>query len=85
MTVQPGQTGPTAMDELISQEIQRNPNRIQEGYAWCRSGAADDADKKLVSDMYGAGADKVLMGGFTMYAQLPGDAAKQSACFKSGA
>ena len=60
MTVQPGQTGPTAMDELISQEIQRNPNRIQEGYAWCRSGAADDADKKLVSDMYSGRRTKFL-------------------------
>jgi hypothetical protein len=80
LTVQPGQTGPTAMDELISQQIRQNPFRIQEGYAWCRTGAADDADKKLVSDLYGAGADKVYINGFTMYALLPSDPAKRTAC-----
>jgi hypothetical protein len=82
LTAQPGQTGPTAMDELISQQIRQNPFHFQEGFAWCRSGAADDADKKLVSDMYGAGADKVYMHGFTMYAHLPDDPAKRSACLK---
>jgi hypothetical protein len=80
LTVQPGQTGPTVNDELISQEISRNPFHIQEGYAWCRTGAADDADKKLISDMYGAGAAKVSMNGFTMYALLPDDPAKRTAC-----
>ncbi|MGD0465027.1 MAG: hypothetical protein ABSB74_21295 [Tepidisphaeraceae bacterium] len=80
LTVQPGQTGPTALDELISQRIRQNPFRIQEGYAWCRTGAADDADKKLVSDMYGAGADKVYVDGFTLYALLPDNPAKRSAC-----
>jgi hypothetical protein len=80
LTVQQGQTAPTAMDEQISQEIKQNPFRFQEGYAWCRSGAADDADKKLINDMYVAGADKVYMGGFTMYAQLPADPAKREAC-----
>jgi hypothetical protein len=80
LTVQPGQTGPTVMDQLISQEISRNSFHIQEGYAWCRTGAADDADKRLVSDMYGAGATKVYMNGFTMYTLLPGDPAKRTAC-----
>jgi len=80
LTVQSGQAGPTVMDQLISQEIKQNPFRIQEGYVWCRSGMADDAAKKLISDMYGAGADKVYMGGSTMYALLPNDPAKRSAC-----
>jgi hypothetical protein len=80
LTVQPGQTAPTALDELITEKIRQNPFRIQEGYAWCRTGAADDADKKLVSDLYDAGAAKVCMNGFTMYALLPGDPAKRTAC-----
>ncbi len=54
LMAQPGQTGPTAMDELISQQIKQNPFHIQEGYAWCRTGAADEASKKLIGDMYGA-------------------------------
>jgi hypothetical protein len=80
LTVQPGQTGPTVLDQLITQQIKQNPFRIQEGYAWCRTGAADDADKKLISDMYNAGADKVYMSGYTMYALLPDDPAKRTAC-----
>jgi hypothetical protein len=80
MTVQPGQNTPTVMDQLISQDIKRSSFGIQEGYAWCRTGAADDADKKLVSDLYGAGADKVYVHGFTLYAVLPGDPAKRAAC-----
>jgi hypothetical protein len=80
LTVQPGQAGPTPMDELISQQIKQNPFRIKEGYEWCRTGAADDADKKLVSDLYGAGADKVYIGGFTLYARLPADPAKRTGC-----
>jgi hypothetical protein len=79
-TVQPGQTGPTAFDELISQQIKQNPFTIKEGYEWCRTGAANDADKKLVSDLYGAGADKVYVGGLSLYAQMPTDPAKRAAC-----
>jgi hypothetical protein len=78
MTASQGQ--PTAMDDLISQEIHQNPFRFQEGYAWCRMGGASDADKKLISDLYQAGADKVMVEGFTVYAQLPGDKAKRAAC-----
>jgi hypothetical protein len=81
LTVQPGQTGPTVMDELITQQIKQNSHHIiQEGYAWCRTGAADDVSKKLIGDMYGAGADKVYIGGFTMYALLPTDPDKRVAC-----
>jgi len=81
MTVQPGQNSPTVMDQLISQDIKRNSFGMQEGYAWCQSRAADDADKKLVSDLYGAGADKVYVNGFILYyAVLPGDPAKRTAC-----
>jgi hypothetical protein len=80
MTVQPGQTGPTVSDALISHRIKTNQFHIMEGYAWCRTGAADNADKKLISDTYGAGAVKVYMDGFTMYALLPTDPAKRSAC-----
>jgi hypothetical protein len=80
MTVQPGQTGPTVADDLISARIKQNPFGIQEGYAWCRTGAADDADKKLVSDLYNAGSGKVYIDGFKLYAQLPVDPAKRTAC-----
>jgi hypothetical protein len=67
---------------MISHRIATNQSHIQEGNAWCRTGAADDADKKLISDMYGAGAVKIYMDGFTMYAQLPGDSAKRKACLE---
>jgi hypothetical protein len=80
MTVQPGQISPTALDTLISQRIKQNPRQIMEGYAWCRTGAADNADKKLISDIYNAGAGRVYMDGFTMYAALPVDPAKRAAC-----
>jgi hypothetical protein len=78
MTASQGQ--PTAMDDLISQEIRQNPYHFQEGYAWCREGGASDADKKLISDFYQAGADKVMVEGFTVYALLPGDKTKRAAC-----
>jgi hypothetical protein len=65
---------------MISHRIATNQFHIQEGYAWCKTGAADDADKKLISNMYGAGAVKVYMDGFTMYAQLPSDPDKRRAC-----
>jgi hypothetical protein len=80
LVLQPGKTAPTVLDDLITQRIKQNPFRILEGYAWCRTGAADNADKKLVSDLYGAGADKVYVDGFTLYALLPNDPAKRSAC-----
>jgi hypothetical protein len=80
MVVQPGQNTATVMDELISQQIKRN--EMIEGYTWCRTGAADDAIKKLVSDMYHAGAVKVYMDGFTLVAQLPDDPAKRSDSLK---
>jgi len=82
MTVQPGQNVPTALDELISQRIKQHPFEMQEGFAWCRSGGADDADRKLVNDIYAAGADKVYVDGISLYAQLPGDPAKRAACMK---
>jgi hypothetical protein len=72
------QNKPTVMDDLISDAIRKN--RCQEGYAWCRLGIATDADKKLVSDLYNAGADKVMIDGFTLYAELPGDKTKRAAC-----
>lgn len=75
---QPGQSAPTVMDTLVSQEIQRG--KMMEGYAWCRTGVADDAAKKLIDDMYHAGADKVYVHGFTVYTLLPGDPAKRSGC-----
>ncbi len=79
MTAQPGQNSPTMMDAVISQQI--HLNRMTEGYSWCRSGRADDADKKLISDMYNSGADKVYVGGIaTMYAQLPTDPVKRQTC-----
>jgi hypothetical protein len=82
LPVQLGQPGATALDDMISHRIATNQSHIQEGNAWCRTGAADDADKKLISDMYGAGAVKIYMDGFTMYAQLPGDSAKRKACLE---
>jgi hypothetical protein len=79
MTAQPGQNSATMMDAVISQQI--HLNRMTEGYAWCRLGSADDADKKLISDMYNSGAVKVYVGGLaTMYAQLPTDPGKRQAC-----
>ena len=80
MTAQPGQNQPTAFDDMISQHIHQSSFHVMEGYAWCRTGMANDADKKLVSDLYNAGADKVYVEGFTIYAQLPGDPTKRSAC-----
>jgi hypothetical protein len=80
LLAQPGQTTPTAFDDLISQHIHQSAFHIMEGYAWCRTGMANDADKKLVSDLYNAGADKVYVEGFALYALLPGDPAKRSAC-----
>jgi hypothetical protein len=80
VTAQPGQNTPTVLDDTISQQLKQNPFGFMEGYAWCRTGAADDAGKKLVGDMYGAGADKVYVRGFTLYASLPGDLAKRAAC-----
>jgi hypothetical protein len=80
LMVQPGQSGPTVVDQLITQRIKQNPFQMQEGYAWCRTGAADEAGKKLVSDMYGAGAEKVYVYEFTLYALLPDDPAKRGAC-----
>jgi len=80
MTVQPSQPGATALDEVISRRINTSQFHVQEGYAWCQTSAADDADKKLISQMYGAGAVKVYMDGFTMYAQLPSEPTKRNAC-----
>jgi hypothetical protein len=77
---QTAQDAPTPLDGLISQHIKQNPFRILEGYAWCRTGAADDAAKKVISDFYAAGAEKVYVDGFNLYAQLPDDPAKRSAC-----
>jgi hypothetical protein len=76
--VQPNQPGPTFLDALITDRAKKNG--FIEGYAWCRTGMADDAAKKLISDMYNAGSPKVFMGGFTMYAQFPDDPTKRSAC-----
>jgi hypothetical protein len=79
-TAQAGQNAPTMMDAVISQQI--HLNRMMEGYAWCRQGMADDADKKLISDMYNAGANKVYLDRLgTMYALLPSDPPKRQACF----
>jgi len=80
LTVHPGQTSPTPLDQMISAQIKRDPVHIIEGYAWCRTGLADDAAKKLISDMYNAGANKVYVGGFTMYAELPDNPEKRTAC-----
>jgi hypothetical protein len=80
MTVQAGQNSPTAMDQMISAQIKANPGRIVEGYTWCRSGLADDTAKKLISDMYNAGANKVYVSGFIMYAELPDNPQKRAAC-----
>jgi hypothetical protein len=78
LIVQPGQTGPTAFDDLISRRIKLN--QMIEGYTWCRMRRADDSTKKLVSDMYAAGADKVYMDGIAMFALLPGNPAKRAGC-----
>jgi hypothetical protein len=80
VTVQPGNPGPTVLDERISARIRQHPFQILEGYAWARTGAADDADKKLISDLYGAGADKVYVYGFNLYALLPADSLKRDKC-----
>jgi hypothetical protein len=78
VTAQPGQNTPTVTDTLISRQIQLG--HMTEGYAWCRAGTTDDAAKKLIDDMYHAGAQKVSVQDLTVYTELPDDPAKRSAC-----
>jgi hypothetical protein len=83
---QPGQavsltpTAPTSLDTLISQRIKISKYGVMEGYDWAR-GNSDQEAKKLISQMYGAGAAKVYVDGFRCYVLLPNnDDAKRAAC-----
>ena len=78
LTVQAGMSGPTQRDMQISLRIKQNPTQIIEGYAWCRNVRANDAVKKLISDLYNAGASRVYVDGFIVYAELPTDPAKHA-------
>jgi hypothetical protein len=80
--VHPSQFPSGLSDDMISQAIKEHPFNLLEGFAWCRTAMADDAGKKLVNDLYAAGADKVYVSGFTLYAQLPDDSVKHAACMK---
>jgi hypothetical protein len=80
--VKAGTNGPTVADDLISEEIRRHAFSMTEGYAWCQQGKRSDADRKLISDLYHAGASKVYVQDFTVYAQIPNTAGVRDACLQ---
>jgi hypothetical protein len=74
--------GPTPVDTQISWLIHTPRSPVMEGYAWLRLGEKSDESRKVISQMYDAGAMKVYVGGLIMFVQLPDDPGVRAACLE---